>query len=194
MFERELRELSFVPRWTIVRRIKEQSVAEHSYYVALYAGQIADLVEWPGNRAALLDMALRHDLDEVFLSDIPGPSKRAIVDELNASRFVDKELSRRFGKDYHTHGKAEGDEWLQITAIIKVADLLEGVLWMATEQQLGNRSLSKVLEENYDRLVKAWHYMCDQLNLLPNTRIKGRTLLDISFAQHNSEQSVIVTG
>ena len=35
------RDMAHVPRWVIARTHRRQSVAEHSYFVALYARQIA---------------------------------------------------------------------------------------------------------------------------------------------------------
>ena len=38
------RVLQHVPRWAIIRTLRQQSVAEHSYYVAIYATAIAKLL------------------------------------------------------------------------------------------------------------------------------------------------------
>lgn len=191
MFEREYRELSFVPRWPIIRRIKEQSVAEHSYYVTLYAGQVAELIEYKGDRAMLLDMALRHDIEESFTSDIPGPSKRAMIDDEKANRWVIDELNRRFLENFR---QIPMEEELNIKLIIKIADLLDEVFYLATEQQLGNRAISKVLEHSYDRLFKAWHALCTHLDVTPQVRLRGSDDIESSFKRHISDQSIMVTG
>lgn len=154
MFEREYRELSWVPRWTIIRRIREQSVAEHSYYVALYAGQVADLVKWKGDRGTLLKWALLHDLAEVFTSDIPGPTKRAMIDKGKGAAFVANELNRRFPDlavpDGVTHGA-----FAEIEAIVKVADLIDENCYLASERQLGNGTLDVVRANSLIRLHTA---------------------------------------
>ncbi len=153
MFEREYRELSFVPRWTIVRTLQHQSVAEHSYYVALYAGQIADMIGWTGDRAALLDHALRHDLEEGFMSDIPGPSKRKIVDREKYDKISHEGNVQLYGVDYNLHTVVFNET---IKMIIKVADLLDECFFLATEIQLGNRSLGRVMANSRIRLFEAF--------------------------------------
>jgi 5'-deoxynucleotidase YfbR-like HD superfamily hydrolase len=193
MFERELRELEFVPRWGICRTLKQQSVASHSFYVALYAGQVAMLVKWLGDRGALLDYALRHDLEEVFMSDVPGPVKRATQDEKKMQEFVEEELYRRFGMDWRTHGVVP-DKWPEIKYIVKVADLLDEVFYLASEQQMGNKAVSNVLEHSYERLRKAWHALCDLLNVSHSIRLQGVDWFEVAFRSHATSQSIIVEG
>lgn len=200
MFEREYREMSFVPRWGILRCIKRQTLAEHSYYVTLYAGQIADAIEWSGNRARLLDAALRHDVEEVYMSDIPGPSKRAMIHDRDKHEdYLHTENLRRFGMDYN---KRNGTYYLnaidddayeqcqEIKAIIKVADLLDECFYLATEIQLGNQSLQKVLAHSAGRLQEA-------LKKLPATDIAIASFEDHAFKaveHHTVGNSIIPTG
>jgi hypothetical protein len=71
----ELR-LSFVPRWCIVKTTKTQSVAEHSYNVAVIAEKLCRVI---GLGDAETGMAVRealfHDKYEVYTGDIPSPAK-----------------------------------------------------------------------------------------------------------------------
>ncbi len=76
-FDQAMR-LSSIKRWGIIEMSREQSVAEHSYNVALIAGALAcaifedkccivnEVVEW----------ALVHDMPELVSGDIPTPVKR----------------------------------------------------------------------------------------------------------------------
>lgn len=194
-FEREYREMSFVPRWSIARTLKPQSVAEHSYYVSLYASQIALMIRWPGDKGVLLDYALRHDLEEVFMSDIPGPVKRSIRDESKMETFAAGELDRRFGYDYRMSGVIIPlDVQSQVKAIVKVADLLDEVFYLASEQQMGNKAVSNVLENSYERLRKAWHALCDMINASHALRLHGVDLFEHAFRSHATSQSIIVEG
>lgn len=158
MFEREYRELSFVPRWSIIRTIRQQSVAEHSYYVTLYAGQVADLIEWKGNRTQLLDYALRHDIEEGYISDIPGPSKRKIVDTEKYIHTTEMGNITLYGEDYKNHSGMFNYtvDMIDIKAIVKVADLLDECFFLATEIQLGNKSLGRVMANSRQRLFDAF--------------------------------------
>lgn len=72
----ELR-LSIVKRWGIVKVSREQSVAEHSYNVAVITKRLCVKMfenwrEWYIN---FMVEAIEHDQDEVYTGDIPSPCK-----------------------------------------------------------------------------------------------------------------------
>ena len=151
MFERELRTLSFVPRWVITRNIKTQSVAEHSFYVAVYAGQIAEFLNWheddPICTVNLLHAALWHDVEECFTGDIPGPTKRDLGWSGRGS-WLYGEIEKRFG-----------NEVTEITEdarrILKVANLLDEVFYKATEINMGNTGARHSYQSSMCRLELA---------------------------------------
>jgi len=150
MFERELRDLSYVPRWSIVRVAKPQSVAEHSFFVAMYADQIAEIISWRhrGNRENLMRAALWHDVEECFTGDIPGPTKRKIM----SNEFINtvEEGNRiRFGNKYKITLKP------QEKIILKTAGLLDEALFLAGEIQRGNMACKHVFKYVLTRLHKA---------------------------------------
>lgn len=97
--------LKNVKRWNIVHVVREQSVAEHSFNVAMIARAIAKEYGIPDER--IIKYALDHDLDEVMYGDIPSPAK---------SRLGIKD-------DYHGKNKgicSEEELW-----IVKVSDIIE---------------------------------------------------------------------
>lgn len=147
---REIRELSFVPRWSIVRTLRTQNVAEHSYYVSLYTDIIADILEWKGDRAALLKMALWHDIEETYTADMPGPVKVNFVDKNKLEEYTRVENRRRFGELPLV--EVEGRERSIMKAIIKVADLLEETLYLCGEISMGNSTLEGVCKMSSARL------------------------------------------
>lgn len=70
--------LQHVKRWHIVNTIKEQTVADHSWAVSLIA---MDVLKRAGDEhfaAQATLYATVHDLDEVFVGDIPTPAKQAL--------------------------------------------------------------------------------------------------------------------
>jgi 5'-deoxynucleotidase len=82
-----------VHRWQIVRTLREQTLAEHSYMVAMITIHLREEIEPYINsddlsrldRCAvqLVKYALRHDLAEVMVGDMPTPVKvrlRALVE------------------------------------------------------------------------------------------------------------------
>lgn len=71
--------LSTIPRWSIVEMHKRQSVGEHSFNTWILATSLYDyMFITPHNsyaRESLAVWALTHDMDEVFMGDIPSPAK-----------------------------------------------------------------------------------------------------------------------
>lgn len=162
MFEREYRELSFVRRWGIHRRLLEQSVAEHSYYVALYAMQIAKFIGWPqnysgtvGELGGLLRAALLHDVPEVITGDPAGPVKRQTM-AMMGERAIGEGVARRFGPEVAIEIEAANhptsNAGKEIKAIVKVADSLDALFHLATEIQMGNQNAAFLVEQERRRL------------------------------------------
>jgi putative nucleotidyltransferase with HDIG domain len=169
MFEREYRDLAFVPRWGIARTIRTQSVAEHSFYVAIYAEQLG---YWLGfDEGFLAHAALYHDIDECFMSDIPGPVKRNISDKEKMGAYRFSETQRRFGPQLIL-----SDE---IKSIIKCADLLDECFFLTDEIELGNKSVTPFLVNSMERLNRAW----ENLPWLEDRETKN-TLWDKYVAPH----------
>lgn len=136
MFDRELRDLAHVPRWGILRRVRQQSVAEHSFFVAVYAIEIAEFIEWGGDYYTLIRHALSHDMPEVRTGDLPGPTKRAILDAARLETFEDRTMFDLFPSHYSFY-RINGESH----AIMTVADRLDATLFLADEANLGNQSV-----------------------------------------------------
>jgi len=64
---------SGVMRWHIVRTIRPQSLAEHTFDVVMIARAIAKIAGV--NDYEITKAALLHDLDEIVTGDIPTPTK-----------------------------------------------------------------------------------------------------------------------
>lgn len=159
MFEREIRNLAFVPRWAIIRVQRQQSVAEHSYFVAIYADQIARAINWSGPRDQLMRLALFHDMDEILTGDISAPSKKVMESSaMSGWHIFEKWKTQRMEERINCF-----QSYLEIVspwdksgyAIIKTADLLEAVLFLCDETFSGNRNVHPVREYLADALMKS---------------------------------------
>jgi len=150
MFEREYRDLRFVNRWQIVRRLKDQNLAEHQYFVALYARQVAHVIGWKGDIGALLTAALVHDIGELISGDLPGPFKRLFSGQMwgDVEAEIDGILHERGLWRPHRNDD-------DVDLILKVADLIDEAGWLHDEINLGNTSLVNVLSNTMQRLHEA---------------------------------------
>ena len=135
---RYYRTLGGVPRWSIVRLTQPQNVLEHTALVAMYAHDIAKILGYEGDMGELLRQCLHHDLPEVETGDLPSPIKSRISNKATIAKYEDEILSRRFDIS---------DESVDANMheILKVADILEGVLKLSEELAVGNRAVLAVL-------------------------------------------------
>ena len=135
------RVLQHVPRWGIIRTIRQQSVAEHSYYVTLYAGWIAQFLgrDWP-DVLFILEHALTHDFNEMVTGDIPQPYKKCITDVKDTKICS---ASRSMMSSIHT---VHGNNQETCKKIIKVADLFEACMYLKDEMGMGNSTVSDLYQ------------------------------------------------
>lgn len=108
-----MRRLSIVPRWAVVQTTRKQSVAEHSYGVALFSTMLLEVHargKEPAFRLEVLEYSIEHDKEESVTGDVPSPSKQ--------SKAIDKSD--------------------QVRILVKCADLLEAMAFMYEEILLGN--------------------------------------------------------
>lgn len=138
-FEREWRDLAYLPRWSIVRTLRQQSVAEHSYYVCVYARQIADIVRFDGDYAELLKYAMAHDLEELETGDLAAPAKKqghvVVLSEV-AETIVENLFGLEVLGDMFKTSRG-------VKAIVKAADCMDAVMFLCEELQMGNKTLGE---------------------------------------------------
>lgn len=152
MFDRALRTLAHVPRWAILRVNRRQSVAEHSYYVAVYALEIARAIGWKGDLGRLAMVALTHDVDEVVTGDVPSPVKKH-------GREADPEWLRAMLRNrlspsslYWTYDDRDEDE----RCIAKLADMIESILYLCDERSQGNQNTVHMEGYMWEQLKGFW--------------------------------------
>lgn len=145
--------LRYIERWSLMRNVVRENVAEHSFHVALLAhalGTIAkDVYGKNVNAERLALVALFHDATEVFTGDIPTPVKHhnpAIlhnfreIERLAAERMTSL-VPRALQEAYMPllTGKSGGEEEYRY---VKAADLLDAFLKCSTELSAGNREFA----------------------------------------------------
>lgn len=172
-FPSELRTMSFVPRWPIVATITKQNVAEHSYYVTLYAYLTARLIQWEGPKSYLMLSALIHDLEETALGDLVGPSKEQIVDRDKYQAFTEAHLTDKFGSIIDDvidqEEKMKMKYFDEAQAIVKVADRMDALFYLLWEKRLGNSIIDPLIVKARSYLEGAWRALPADEALLSRT-------------------------
>lgn len=142
--------------------IKQESVAEHTFFVMLYADMINASLGYEANSEKLLRRALIHDIDECVTGDFVrsfkyrNPELRREIQR--ASREFLQDMLKAYSVDTSVllaawdRGKSdniEGD-------ILRVADYMSVVAYLIRELQMGNGTMIDVYHEciEYGRNVK----------------------------------------
>lgn len=122
---KDLTRLSHVPRWVIVPMVKSQSVADHSFRVAIIVMHL--LSERSYSREFVgecVKFALLHDANEIYTGDIPGIAKRE-------GRVAEGAPQRP--------GCAPS---FNVKFVVKLADIVETITWFMRYECCGPRRTS----------------------------------------------------
>lgn len=120
-----------VLRYHIVDTIKSQDVAAHSFGVAWWC----EILTVKTASKALIMAALSHDLAEQFTGDIPSPAKRAMDISSRVAEYEQNHLKEASVYSY-MEDLQSGEEF-----ILKLADLLDGMMYCLRERKLGNSNV-----------------------------------------------------
>lgn len=131
-----------VKRWNMVNTTRQQTVAEHSFNVALIALDLTELIEehihdFEALPEEVIYFALHHDLLEVHTGDIPTPTKNAIMHMCDRGMYNDWEKSL----DPDIHADLNVFCGATVRRIIKCADVIEAV-WFLNQYGMGNHAIS----------------------------------------------------
>lgn len=168
-FPPELRTMSVVPRWSIVWTLTRDTVANHSYFVTFYAREIARLIGWNGDMADLMYRALVHDCDETITGDICSPVKNEIIDDKRAEEYIALRMEERLPHVVKDLDDMEGDinsmlavqqqkaiESSEAWLIVKAADKMDALIFLLTEERLGNGVIAPHMPRSWAKFEAAW--------------------------------------
>jgi len=189
MFERDLRVMSVVKRWAIVPTVTEQNNAEHSFYVAMYANDMAVSLGLPRDvTLACVQGALWHDVDEVFSGDFPGPHKKMYFDMEKAKATIESLMDRVFGISLAVRMgrhlfKDSSKEKAIIGLVIKAADVMDALLYMTNEVRVFQ---NREALEHHQVLHKKLNELIDEMaglgyDTMPIKTALHKAVLDIPF-------------
>lgn len=144
-FLEETYKLKRMIRYNNTPRVIDESVAEHSYFVALIVYRLYEDYDFDLHIA--LQMALFHDLPEIFLSDVPNntkamfPKLKEIMEsyEFDAINMLDPSMTG-FIRDYAEQKTLE-------SMIVRAADMLSIIQYTSQEAELGNAYMGRIRDD-----------------------------------------------
>ena len=131
--------LSYITRYSNVIRIKNESVAEHSFFVALLVLKLADTYNFDIQTA--LAYAIVHDMMEAEINDITHYTKSKYPEINKAVKDAETQAFNAFPdgwiKSYYEFGKMYPDSNEML--IVKLADVIQCSQYAKHEMKLGNK-------------------------------------------------------
>jgi len=146
----EVYKLKTLVRYNHRLRLTNESVAEHSFFTALFVLEICDKLSIEGElKAKCIEYALLHDVPETILSDVPSDVKDLSESLRMLLRSFEDSFMETNYPDYALYSKDD-----EIFAIVKLADLYSVRQYCMVEAALGNKTLdfSDAVNERIDRL------------------------------------------
>jgi|TARA_Y100000310_G_C20553326_1_gene749238 putative hydrolase of HD superfamily len=155
--------LRFVTRFSALPKTHDETVAEHSYFVALYSMIIGEHLEREGidiNFRRLLSYAIVHDLDEALTGDFIRTfkySSDSLRNEImKATKVIMKKLSDKYNID-KTYWEDSKETSTIEGKIVMIADFLSVLSFVFQELRAGNGSFLSVggdIEKYYRQFDK----------------------------------------
>lgn len=136
--------LSYVPRWVIVPMMRQQSVAEHSWRVAVIAMELSGKLGWNyDEQCELATKATLHDWEEALTGDTPSTEK-----PYPSFRGMSKDELVLKIADY-----LEALTWIKLWAHPAVQSGVQGFLWPRYKDAIG--ALESKIGKNVESIAES---------------------------------------
>lgn len=142
--------LSYAHRYSLYRKLHDENVAEHCYFVSLFVWALHGEFEF--DLCAALKMALVHDIPELAVSDVNHNIKRAYPEIAKALRTAETDfVLRQLPADMSTSFVVLHDDSVE-SRIVHLADALSVLQWYDNEESMGNTNVPFVYDEVIERI------------------------------------------
>lgn len=138
--------MSNIIRYSQQNKIKNESVAEHSYFVMWFVNRLCTKYELSDTiRLLALESALLHDVPEVITNDITYDVKQMIPEVSALLQPYEEEVILEHSLKAHTTlFNPESYEERVAKKLVKHADILSVVQYCRNEETLGNKSFTEL--------------------------------------------------
>lgn len=151
---RKFYKLDNIIRYNTLNKLKQETVASHSYYVSLFAMMICNgLKMGPAFLGKVLEVALTHDIPEIEINDITHDAKQKMPELVEIlKKYEDEFMLCTFPAVYSTIKSPQLYD-LIANQIVKVADTMSVLQYCDNEYSLGNKSFEGMVTNSYARVI-----------------------------------------
>ncbi|TCP95773.1 5'-deoxynucleotidase [Cricetibacter osteomyelitidis] len=159
--------LRLIQRWSLMRNMEKENLAEHSLQVAFVAHALAVIknkfYQGSVNAERIAVMAMYHDTSEIFTGDLPTPIKYfnpqiteaykqiETAAELHLLSLLPAELQGEFAGYLDSEQIAPQEKY-----IVKQADIICAYIKVKDELEHGNNEF-KPAKVRLEKLMEQWH-------------------------------------
>lgn len=146
--------LSNIIRYSQQNKIKNETVAEHSYYVTWFVNRLCTKYELGDTiRLMALETALLHDIPEVITNDITYDVKR-MIPEVPAllQPYEEEVIKEHSSRAYKVLFNPETPEEIIAKKVVKHADILSVLQYCQNEEMLGNKNFTELRRATEQRV------------------------------------------
>lgn len=165
--DEQLDALNNIGRWAKYRRIKEETVAHHSFIVSLFSDFLVEEL-FPGYdtekilsfKLKVVRASLKHDMGEIISGDVDHETKNNGYNGELLSNELEKFVMETMLLKFNSGSKSDklmiySMEYfgsIAIKQIIKVSDFLSSLFYIYKERQMGNKSFDSRFDKCKDKL------------------------------------------
>lgn len=146
--------LSNISRYNTRFRIKNESVAAHSYYVIWFVSNICSSLGLSHETTRLaMEAAMVHDIPEIYINDITYDCKQMIPELTSIIEPYERETIEKLSPEIADvlFNPVTPKEKL-INTIVRYADVVSVKQYALSEMKLGNASFKSIFEGACNRL------------------------------------------
>lgn len=140
-FINDIYALKYIIRYNNLPKISEESVAEHSFFVASLVLKLHEDYEF--NLEKALKMAITHDYVEIYISDVPRNVKNRYPVLNEALEAVESQAWKDLFPQFSSLNKEFEAKQTNESLIVKLADSLSIIQYTYSEVKLGNEGYMK---------------------------------------------------
>lgn len=143
--------LSCMPRYSNRLRVRDEDVAQHSFFTAVIVVGLHRYYEFDLGKAILA--AICHDITEVDLSDVSHAVKVANEDLKRCFEQAEFKAISKYPRSFREGFYTFLDEGSAESMIAQYADVLQVIQYTEMEIKLGNSCMKDIIQEARTRSV-----------------------------------------